>query len=81
MAKTVGSTELDYGVDIQKVKFLEGSVREEAKRLKLDDNDTVIIRRSFHSFPRYHLEKVEGDVFEALKKISKTDNIPKEFKD
>lgn len=46
---------------IRKVKALNGRARAEAERMKLSQNDLVIVRTTTNSLPQYSLEKIDGD--------------------
>lgn len=70
MTKKTSMTTLDYDVDIKKVKFLEGKAKKLAKdTLRYQDEDRVVIRSSFNSFPKYSIERIEGDEMEFMNKL------------
>ena len=62
-------------INVKKVSVLAHRAKEEADRLKLKDNDLVIIKTIITEgkLPEYKLTKIEGNPIEFLQKIFNED--------
>jgi putative NADH-flavin reductase len=54
---------------VRAVKVLSADLRQKAKKMKLKDNDIVLVKvGQYHSEPEYELVKINGSIIEFLKK-------------